>query len=86
MLLALVLSFDHQKGRDSTISLDIQPSKGFKYFWHALAGYAVGLFTALAAGILTHSPQPALLYLVCLQDSPDSLFNKFRAFVCLMRG
>ncbi|XP_057774354.1 signal peptide peptidase-like 1 [Salvia miltiorrhiza] len=64
MLLALVLCFDHQKGRDSKTILDTQPSKGFKYFWHALAGYAVGLFTALAAGILTRSPQPALLYLV----------------------
>ncbi|XP_042044890.1 signal peptide peptidase-like 1 isoform X2 [Salvia splendens] len=60
MLLALVLCFDHQKGRDSKNPLDAQPSKGFKYFWHALAGYGVGLFTALAAGILTRSPQPAL--------------------------
>ncbi|KAL6575340.1 Signal peptide peptidase-like 1 [Orobanche minor] len=64
MILALVLCFDHQKGRNSTIGLDALPSKGFKYFWHTLAGYAVGLFTALAAGILTRSPQPALLYLV----------------------
>ncbi|KAK4436295.1 Signal peptide peptidase-like 1 [Sesamum alatum] len=64
MLLALVLCFDHRKGRDSTTPLDVQSSKGFKYFWHALSGYAIGLFTALAAGILTRSPQPALLYLV----------------------
>ncbi|KAL0403148.1 UNVERIFIED_CONTAM: Signal peptide peptidase-like 1 [Sesamum radiatum] len=65
MLLALVLCFDHRKSRDSTNPLDVQSSKGFKYFWHALSGYAIGLFTALAAaGILTRSPQPALLYLV----------------------
>lgn len=74
MLLALVLCFDHQKGRNSTIGLDALPSKGFKYFWHALAGYAVGLFTALAAGILTRSPQPALLYLVNLLISHSFLF------------
>ncbi|KAK4403598.1 Signal peptide peptidase-like 1 [Sesamum angolense] len=64
MLLALVLCFDHRKSRDSATPLDVQSSKGFKYFWHALSGYAIGLFTALAAGILTRSPQPALLYLV----------------------
>ncbi|KAL0341047.1 UNVERIFIED_CONTAM: Signal peptide peptidase-like 1 [Sesamum radiatum] len=64
MLLALVLCFDHRKSRESATPLDVQSSKGFKYFWHALSGYAIGLFTALAAGILTHSPQPALLYLV----------------------
>ncbi|KAK6135830.1 hypothetical protein DH2020_030438 [Rehmannia glutinosa] len=65
MLLALVLCFDHRKSRDSTTALDFQSSKGFNYFWYALCGYAVGLVTALAAGILTRSPQPALLYLVC---------------------
>ncbi|KAK6156140.1 hypothetical protein DH2020_010388 [Rehmannia glutinosa] len=64
MLLALVLCFDHRKSRDSTTALDFQSSKGFNYFWYALCGYAVGLVTALAAGILTRSPQPALLYLV----------------------
>ena len=64
MLLALVLSFDHRKIRDSVNLLDINSSKGHKYIWYALAGYAIGLVTALAAGVLTHSPQPALLYLV----------------------
>lgn len=65
MLLALVLCFDHRKGKVSASPLDIQSSKGHKYIWYALSGYAVGLVTALSAGILTHSPQPALLYLVC---------------------
>ncbi|KAJ8554426.1 hypothetical protein K7X08_025104 [Anisodus acutangulus] len=71
MLLALVLYFDHRKIRDSENILDIplpkediSSPKGFKYIWYALAGYSLGLVTALAAGILTHSPQPALLYLV----------------------
>ncbi|XP_010255385.1 PREDICTED: signal peptide peptidase-like 1 isoform X2 [Nelumbo nucifera] len=64
MLLALVLSFDYQKSRDSTGTFDLFSSKGHKYFWYALSGYAIGLVAALAAGILTHSPQPALLYLV----------------------
>ncbi|KAM7504764.1 hypothetical protein LguiB_003668 [Lonicera macranthoides] len=64
MLLALVLCFDHRKGKESADSLDIPPYKGHKYIWYALSGYAVGLMTALAAGVLTHSPQPALLYLV----------------------
>lgn len=64
MLLALVLCFDYRKNRDSLNSLDTPSSKGFKYIWYALSGYSVGLVTALAAGILTHSPQPALLYLV----------------------
>ncbi|KAJ8623875.1 hypothetical protein MRB53_032405 [Persea americana] len=64
MLLALVLCFDHRKSRDSLSPMDASFSKGHKYIWFALAGYAIGLVTALAAGILTHSPQPALLYLV----------------------
>lgn len=64
MLLAMVLGFDHRKSRDSATSFDVQSSKGFKYFPHALTGYAIGLVAALAAGILTRSPQPALLYLV----------------------
>lgn len=67
MLLALVLCFDHQRNRDPVNLLDIHSSKGHKYIWYALPGYAIGLVTALAAGVLTHSPQPALLYLVsCL--------------------
>ncbi|GMP70258.1 hypothetical protein CsSME_00029191 [Camellia sinensis var. sinensis] len=65
MLLALVLCFDHRKSRDSVNPLeDLTSSKGHKYIWFAISGYAIGLVTALAAGILTHSPQPALLYLV----------------------
>uniref|UniRef100_A0A5B7BBZ7 Putative signal peptide peptidase-like 1 n=1 Tax=Davidia involucrata TaxID=16924 RepID=A0A5B7BBZ7_DAVIN len=64
MLLALVLCFDHRKSRDSVNPLDVASPKGHKYIWYAISGYAIGLVTALAAGILTHSPQPALLYLV----------------------
>ncbi|KAJ7974177.1 Signal peptide peptidase-like protein [Quillaja saponaria] len=64
MLLALVLCFDHRKSRDTVKLVDIHSSKGHKYIWYALPGYAIGLVTALAAGVLTHSPQPALLYLV----------------------
>ncbi|MFQ6664802.1 hypothetical protein Gotur_031791 [Gossypium turneri] len=64
MLLALVLCFDHRKTRETVSLLDLHSSKGHKYIWYALPGYAVGLVTALAAGILTHLPQPALLYLV----------------------
>ena len=64
MLLSLVLSFDYRKSRDSVNPLDISSAKGHKYIWYALSGYAIGLVTALAAGVLTHSPQPALLYLV----------------------
>ncbi|KAG8048323.1 hypothetical protein GUJ93_ZPchr0008g14196 [Zizania palustris] len=64
MLLALVLSFDHRKIKDMTISPDTPPSKQRKYVWYALTGYGVGLVAALAAGILSQSPQPALLYLV----------------------
>ena len=64
MLLALVLWFDHRKSRDTVSLLDLHSLKGHKYIWYALPGYAIGLVAALAAGILTHSPQPALLYLV----------------------
>uniref|UniRef100_A0A0E0EXB5 Signal peptide peptidase-like 1 n=1 Tax=Oryza meridionalis TaxID=40149 RepID=A0A0E0EXB5_9ORYZ len=64
MLLALVLSFDHRKIKDMSVSQDMPPSKQRKYVWYALTGYGVGLVTALAAGILSQSPQPALLYLV----------------------
>lgn len=64
MLLALVLCFDYRKSRDTVNLLELHSSKGHKYIWYALPGYAIGLVTALAAGVLTHSPQPALLYLV----------------------
>ncbi|XP_022968017.1 signal peptide peptidase-like 1 [Cucurbita maxima] len=64
MFLALVLCFDHRKSRDTVNLLDIHTRGGHKYIWYALPGYAIGLVTALAAGVLTHSPQPALLYLV----------------------
>lgn len=63
MLLALVLAFDHRKIKDSSVR-DLSSSKGHKYIWYAICGYSVGLVSALAAGILTRSPQPALLYLV----------------------
>ncbi|KAM3210706.1 hypothetical protein ACQJBY_064584 [Aegilops geniculata] len=65
MLLALVLSFDHRKSKGVAVPSDLSPtSKRRKYVWFALTGYGVGLVTALAAGILSQSPQPALLYLV----------------------
>ncbi|XP_031502134.1 signal peptide peptidase-like 1 [Nymphaea colorata] len=64
MLLALVLCFDHRKTRDSGNLVETSTAKGPKYIWYALSGYAIGLISALAAGILTRSPQPALLYLV----------------------
>ncbi|KAG6472831.1 signal peptide peptidase-like 1 [Zingiber officinale] len=64
MLLALVLCFDHRKSRDISIPPKALSSKESKYFWWAFSGYAIGLVTALSAGILTQSPQPALLYLV----------------------
>lgn len=66
MLLALVLCFDYRKSRDTINLTDLHSSKGHKYIWYALPGYAIGLVTALAAGVLSHSPQPALLYLVIL--------------------
>ncbi|GAB2222011.1 hypothetical protein Droror1_Dr00013208 [Drosera rotundifolia] len=64
MLLALVLYFDHRKSRDLISPFDDTSSKGHKYIWYAVAGYAIGLICALSAGILTQSAQPALLYLV----------------------
>lgn len=73
MLLALVLCFDHRKTRDVVNIFDLKSSKGHKYIWYALPGYAIGLVAALAAGVLTHSPQPALLYLVIYLH----LFNFF---------
>lgn len=78
MLLALVLSFDHRKSRDIVSLLDLHSSKGHKYIWYALPGYASGLVVALAAGVLTHSPQPALLYLV----STYNLFFDFSHRSC----
>ena len=66
MLLALVLCFDYRKSRDTINLTDLHSSKGHKYIWYALPGYAIGLVTALAAGVLSNSPQPALLYLVIL--------------------
>ncbi|XP_045823700.1 signal peptide peptidase-like 1 [Trifolium pratense] len=59
-----VLCFDYRKSRDTINLTELHSSKGHKYIWYALPGYAIGLITALAAGVLTHSPQPALLYLI----------------------
>uniref|UniRef100_A0A0C9RGT6 TSA: Wollemia nobilis Ref_Wollemi_Transcript_25560_1899 transcribed RNA sequence n=1 Tax=Wollemia nobilis TaxID=56998 RepID=A0A0C9RGT6_9CONI len=64
MLLALVLCFDFRKSRDLGSDTKLLVTRGFKYIWHALLGYTTGLIAALAAGVLTQSPQPALLYLV----------------------
>eukprot|EP00897_Mesotaenium_endlicherianum_P002468 jgi/Mesen1/2249/ME000153S01470 len=78
MLLALVLCFDHRKSRElahahphphalsdsATAGPPPPPRAHRRYLWWAVAGYAVGLVAALAAGVLTRAPQPALLYLV----------------------
>jgi signal peptide peptidase-like protein 3 len=66
MLLALVLFFDNRKHKDVNVATDVSPSKRRNYVWYAVTGYGVGLVAALAAGILSQSPQPALLYLVML--------------------
>ena len=58
MLLALVLAFDQKH----------PPHGGGGYLGYAACGYAVGLVAALAAGLLTSAPQPALLYLVSGQE------------------
>lgn len=63
MLLALVLTFDHQKQKEASPS-DKSSPRGYRYIWYALSGYAIGLVTALGTGILYQAPQPALLYLV----------------------
>jgi signal peptide peptidase-like 3 len=60
MLLALVLFFDNRKQKDVNVPSDMPPSKRRNYVWYALIGYGVGLVAALAAGILSQSPQPAL--------------------------
>ncbi|CAI7813327.1 unnamed protein product, partial [Closterium sp. NIES-54] len=65
----------HSKGNLSRPLLDSLPAAGEQgsgylgYVWVAAVGYAVGLVAALAAGVLTRSPQPALLYLVCKAHS-----------------
>lgn len=72
MLVALVLCFDYRKDRDPQPFIYIE-SKGFKYIWCALFGYAVRLVTALGAGVLTHTPQPTRLYLVSCQEKKKEL-------------
>ena len=64
MLLALVLFFDNRKHKDANVPSGVSPSKLRNNVWYALTGYGVGLVAALAAGILSQSPQPVLLYLV----------------------
>ncbi|KAL5667812.1 hypothetical protein ACJX0J_020033, partial [Zea mays] len=63
MLLALVLFFDNRKFKDVNFPPDVSPPKRRNYVWYAVTGYGIGLVAALAAGILSQSPQPALLYL-----------------------
>ncbi|CAK9184068.1 unnamed protein product [Ilex paraguariensis] len=53
----------YQKEQGFFELLDIPSSNGYKYIWYAPSGYAIGLVTALGAGILTLTPQPTLLYL-----------------------
>ncbi|KAI4383112.1 hypothetical protein MLD38_008989 [Melastoma candidum] len=78
MLLTLVLCFDYRKSRETVSLMDLRSSKGQKYIWYAVTGYFVGLITALAAGVLTHSPQPALLYLVPSTLGPVILLSWMR--------
>ncbi|XP_026379748.1 signal peptide peptidase-like 1 [Papaver somniferum] len=78
MLLALVLCFDHRRTRDSATPMELSSTKGQKYIWYAVCGYAIGLVTALAAGILSQSPQPALLYLVPSTLGPVMIISWFR--------
>ncbi|KAI3974915.1 hypothetical protein MKX01_005026 [Papaver californicum] len=78
MLLALVLCFDHRRTRDSVTPMDLSSPKGQKYIWYAVSGYAIGLVTALVAGILSQSPQPALLYLVPSTLGPVIVISWFR--------
>lgn len=83
MLLALVLYFDYRKSKDMDSPLDSSSPKGHKYVWYALSGYAVGLITALGAGILSQSPQPALLYLVSFHTRPNDQFMNALLFLLL---
>jgi len=62
MLLSLVLCFDHRKVREHDNEGTF--SRGNKYIQVGGCGYAVGMIAALAAGLLSQSAQPALLYLV----------------------
>jgi len=75
MLLALVLCYDYRKNRDLGNDTKFPVMRGCKYFWHALSGYTTGLIAALAAGILTRLPQPALLYLVLISIMHFKLNN-----------
>ena len=70
MLVALVLCFDNRKNKDLCNDFT-NLFKGQKYIRFATWGYFTGLIAALAAGVLTHSPQPALLYLVCYEFSEN---------------
>ncbi|KAI4324935.1 hypothetical protein MLD38_030376 [Melastoma candidum] len=78
MLLALILYFDYRKSREMISLVDLPSSKGHKYIWYAVTGYTVGLITALAAGVLSHAPQPALLYLVPSTLGPVILLSWMR--------
>lgn len=78
MLLSLVLCFDHRKVREYDNEGSF--SRGNKYIQFGGFGYAVGMIAALAAGLLSQSAQPALLYLVRLSRTLQS----FRGEQCLV--
>ncbi|KAI4384772.1 hypothetical protein MLD38_002878 [Melastoma candidum] len=78
MLLTLVLCFDYRKSRETISLMDMRSSKGQKYIWYAVTGYFVGIIAALATGVLSHSPQPALLYLVPSTLGPVILLSWMR--------
>jgi hypothetical protein len=79
MLMALLLSFDKWKEREEPKAAGSQ----HRYFRQASVGYAVGLVTALAAGVLMRSAQPALLYLVSMFCIPLHLV-RFRSVSVLI--
>ena len=58
------------------------PQKGGIMCGILLTGYGIGLVAALAAGILSQSPQPALLYLV----SVVRLYSEVLDIIALFRS
>lgn len=64
MFVYLVLSYDNRNQKETSTLPPYSPPQRPSYFWVAIIGYSLGLLSAMAAGTLTRSPQPALLYLV----------------------
>lgn len=86
MLLALGPCFHDHKNSDTVSLVELHSSKGHKCIWYTILGYATVLIIALEASVLTHSPQPTLLYPVKKRAGQQNIVHLISEAVPWMMG